>query len=208
MTMLSDIPDPDETVDSLLPLVPVTYGALEHGVAKAHAYFEHEGEAIEPFTFAQITRFQARLHLTRVGRLRVEFDYDELANNGLEIHYNSSPIRLRKAFRGGAPLPGSFAMENFHAQTLALFSDAEVPVRPNLILLWDVIRPAYLLAPDLYIACPKGTRLKFPNVAECHWLVKLPNVALMPQPAVRVDEIDQYDDLEIYRPFDKTSESE
>lgn len=206
--MPSDIPDPDEIVELLNPLVPVAYGALEHGVAKAHGYFEAEKLPIEAFLFGQLTRYHARRHLTEIGRLRVEFEYDELANNGLEIMYDGALIRLRRAFRGGVPLPGSFAMESFYAQTLPLFVDLDVPVRPNLILLWDVIRPAYLLAPDLYIACPKQSALRFPNVAACHWLVKLPNVALLPKPAIRVDDIDAYEDLDIYRPLEKTVDGE
>lgn len=205
MTMFEDSPDPDSIVSDLTRLVPVTYGALEVGVAKAHSYFETEGAEIEPFLFSQIVRWSARRHLTTKGRLTVEFEFDELANNGLSISFEGYDIRLRKAFRGGVPTPGSFAMETFHSQTFGFFGDAS---RPNLFILWDVSRPSYDLAPDLYVACPKESTLKFPNVAECHWLVKLPNVALMPQPAVRVDDFDKYEDLPIHRPLEATGEAE
>jgi hypothetical protein len=68
--------------------------------------------------------------------------------------------------------------------------------------------PSFTLAPDLYLACPKESFVAFPNVAACHWLVKLPNVALMPQPAIRVEEFDNYEDLDIYRPLEDTGDTE
>ncbi len=207
MTMTTAIPDPDAVIESMAGIIPVTYGALEFGTAKAHAFFEAERREIEPFLFADITRYHARNHLIEQGRLRVEFFYEEKMNNGLEIAYNGSRWRLRKAFRGGVPLPGSFAMEGFHAQTLGLIDESPTEGL-NCFVLWDVIRPSYILAPDLYVAAPKRNFKRFPNAAECHWLVKLPNVALMPRPAIRVEDVDQYDDLDIYRPFEETGEAE
>jgi hypothetical protein len=119
--------------------------------------------------------------------------------------FSDYPLRIRKAFRGGLPTPGSGVLEQFHAQTLGL---AGVSDRPNLFILWDLFKPSYMLAPDLYVACPRGTTLGFPNVAECHWLVKLPNVALLPDAPVQVDGFDVYDDLDIRRPIDESESGE
>jgi hypothetical protein len=207
MTVHSDIPDPKSIIERILPLVPVTYGSLEVGAAKAHHYF-FEAERVEPdgHLFSAIVRNHARRHLIEHGRLNVEFDYEELANGGLEITYQDLRFRLRKAFRGGAPQPGSFAMETFHAQTL--FGALPESWRPNLYILWDVLRPAWTLAPDLYLACPKQARLRFPNVADCHWLVKLPNVALLPGQWIQVDSLDTFEDLPMHRPLEETGTDE
>lgn len=205
MTMLEVIPDPDRVVSDLRDLVPVTYASLEVGVTIALGVFEGQKEKPEPFLYADLVRHYARREMVERGRLRVDFEAEELANNGLQISYGNYPrIRLRKAFRKGAPVAGSFAMDDFYAQTLMFEAQAE----PNLLMLWDAYLPSFTLAPDLYLACPKRSYAKFPSAAECHWLVKLPNVALMHQPAVRVDDLDHYEDLDIYRPLEDTGEAE
>jgi hypothetical protein len=135
MTMFGDVPDPDQVVEDLKELVPVVYASLEIGVAKALRTFELEGTKPEKFLFADLVRYHARRDLITVGRLRLDFVCEELANNGIQLgHRNYPRLRVRKAFRGGAPVPGSFAMEQFHAQTLPMF---ELPYQPNLLMLWD-----------------------------------------------------------------------
>jgi hypothetical protein len=195
-----DVPDPERVIRDVEKLVPVVYGAIEDGTVLARRFFEDRAEQCETFLFSDLVRYGAKKKL-EYARLRVELELVDLANNGLLLGFDGYSIRIRKAYRGEVAVPGSFALEQFHAQTLRLFPDSG---RPNLFVLWDVYRPSFALAPDLYVACPKVNTARYPSTADLHWLWKLPNVALLPGEPVAADGFDDYEDLPIRKPETET----
>ena len=198
--MIADIPEPERVIADLADFVPLAYGAIEAGTVEARDFFDARGDEYESFLFSDIVRYGAKKHFER-NRLQAELEIVDLANNGLLLSHNGYPIRIRKAYRGSVSVPGSFAMEQFHAQTLRLIPETD---NPNLFVLWDVYKPSFALAPDLYVACPKKNTARFPNAADLHWLWKLPNVALLPGAPVEAQGFDDYEDLIIRKPGDGT----
>jgi hypothetical protein len=195
------IPEPEQVIAEIADLVPITYSALEVGVFEARRYFEERRDEYEPHLFSALVRHSAKKHF-RSRNLRAEYEILDLANNGLYLVYKGYPIRIRKAYRGTVAVPGSFALEQFHAQILPLgFTDV---IQPNLFIVWDVYKPSYSLAPDLYVACPRKNSARFPDAADLHWQWKLPNVALFPGQAIEADGYDEYEDLPIRKPEEQT----
>jgi hypothetical protein len=199
-----ELPDPEEVIEDLRTFIPIAYGAIEAGTTVARAFFEGQRADCESFLFSDMVRWAAKRHFER-DRLRAELEIVDLANNGLLVGHKDYGIRVRKRYNGGVAVPGTFTMEQFHAQTLRLVPNTG---RPNVFVLWDVYKPSFALAPDLYIACPKTNTAKFPDVASLHWLWKLPNVALLPGKPVEAEGFDDYEDLPIRRPGNAPTGSE
>lgn len=201
ITVSADIPDPEDVIDDLLEFVPLAYAAIEAGSTEARSFFDDRGDEYESYLFSDIVRYGAKKHFER-HRRKVELEIIDLANNGLLLSHNGYPIRIRKAYRYGVAVPGSFAMEQFHAQSFNLLN--EVSGKANLFVLWDVYKPSFTLAPDLYVACPKRNTARFPDSADLHWMWKLPNVALLPGAPVEADGFDDYEDLPIRKSGEET----
>jgi len=62
----------------------------------------------------------------------------------------------------------------------------------NLLVLWNIVRPAFALTESLYIACPKSGGITRDSVS-AHWLVQLPNPAFnrSPPPEEPIDETEE-----------------
>jgi len=195
-----EVPDPEAVIADLADFVPIAYGAIEAGAVIAQSFFEARGDPFESFLFSDLLRYGAKKHFEQ-NRLRAELEIIDVANNGLLMAHNGYGLRVRKAYRGGVAVPGSFAMEEFHAQTFHLLPTSD---KPNVFVLWDVYKPSFVLAPDLYVACPKRNTARFPNAADLHWLWKLPNVALLPGVPVKAEGFDDYEDLPIRKPVTDT----
>jgi len=195
------LPNPEQVIEEISGVVPITYGALEVGVFEARRYFEQRGDEYEPFLFSALVRYGAKRHF-EARKMRAEFEMLDLANNGLFVIYNNYPLRIRKAYREGIAVPGSFTLAQFHAQVLPLGLPAMD--KPNLFIVWDVFKPSYMLAPDLYVACPKYNTARFPDPADLQCRYKLPNVAMLPTKPVQADGYDEYEDLPIRKPEEST----
>lgn len=197
---MDDTPEPERVLADLAGLVPIAYGALEIGVYDARRYFELRRDAFEPHLFSAIVRHSAKKHF-ETHRIRAEFELLDLPNNGLFVVWDGYRIRVRKAYRGSVGVPGSLSMIQFHAQELPLgFAE---PLKPNLFLIWDVYKPSYLLAPDLFVACPRRNTARFPDSADMRWQRILPGVAMFPGEPVEADGFGEYEDLPIRKPGEK-----
>lgn len=165
-------PEPDDVIHDLERVTPAFYHALEAGAVVARGFFDERGDEVEPYHFASTVRYVAKRYLCEAG-LAVEFEVDDLANNGLSLAYGPYNIRIRKRDEDGLPVPGhSRVLQEFYQQSLRLLS--ETAERVNLLVLWDIARPSFALTETLYIACPKSGGITRDSVS-AHWLVHLPN---------------------------------
>jgi len=200
MTMFEP-PDPDDVLADLAPLSPTLYRALEAGTSEARGFFDARQEPYEKFQFSGTTRYVAKRFLEKAG-IDLEFEPEDIPNNGLYLIFRGYPLRIRKRFNGGVAAPGSRTLQAIHAQTFG-WGDYRA-IRPNLFILWEIVLPTFHLDEHLLVACPKETDAKYPALADCHWVVPLRNVALTgPVMPPTPDESDT-EDLNIYRPFEDT----
>ncbi len=200
MTMdMTDPPDSEEILKELGPVLPPIYGALEAGTQEAREYFESRETPIDPYLASDLARWRAKQYLDTVGHgiSAVEYEREELANNGLCVTYkNKYLVRIRKSANGLLPVPGrSKAMQYFYKQlSFGFFQGAEQDHQPgllNLIILWDATNN-YTLK-DLVLSCPKDGEDTRASV-EAHWYIPIPH------PALSVDgqqSADVPDDLDI-----------
>ncbi len=184
-------------------LRPVLFKAVEAGVQHARDYFEWTGRTYEPYLFSTLVRTEARSRLRGLGH-EAEYEIDETQNLGLHLHYTVPGhslfdegrvyhIRIRKAFRGAAPVPGqSHRGRRFYNQ--GGYIQGELPgLTPdvtNLLILWDVTA-AWMMKPELLVACPMGTA-PFGSDVPCSW--QLPITAPYAMPAVAVLQPDDDDE--------------
>jgi hypothetical protein len=158
---------------------------------------------VDAFLGSGLVRWRARRYLDHVARplVKVEYDREELANNGLSLTFRNSgsyAIRIRKADAGALPVPGtSKVMQAFYAQQLS-FALGEAPANEvedantalNLVMLWEVTS-AYRLK-ELRLVCPRSGGLTRESV-QWHWDVTIPHPALAVEgqpPTEQVDDLD------------------
>jgi len=116
-------PEPDRVIYDLQWVTPQFYQALEAGAVVARGFFDERGDEVEPYHFASTVRYVAKRSLSEAG-LAVEFEVENLANNGLSLAYGPYNIRIRKADEDGLPVPGhSRVLQEFYQQSLRLLSE-------------------------------------------------------------------------------------
>src|SRR2546427_7998075 len=140
------IPDAEDVLKDLKPLVPAVYGALEAGVLSAREFFESKAAPIDPFHGTSQVRWEAKRYLDGAGHeiSQCEYERENLSNNGLCLVFKKKYlIRIRKSYDGVLPVPG-------HSKVLqAFYHQLSFPFMPsgaghyessllNLVILWDV----------------------------------------------------------------------
>jgi hypothetical protein len=136
--------------------------------------------------------------LVRAGH-KVDFELGQLANNGLILTYGDYCIRIRKSDDGKVPVPGgSSVLQDFYQQVAFRFGDGHAESRTNLLILWDVIKPSYALAPNLYLAYPLSGGVSRDSVV-IGWMVAIPHFTeTVGKASERVpDAVDEPADLDI-----------
>jgi hypothetical protein len=190
------IPEPEDVLVDLRDLTPLLYLAMESGVHHARDYFERNDQVPDPWLFSHLVRYQAKQILTDSGYSVEELEVDNLANSGLSLSTHGYPIRIRKGDHGAPPAPQSHSLHDFYVQgRLPFGSGGPDDDKPNLVVLWDVDRPAYNMTSSLVLACPAGVS---GTDVPCHWKVPIPQVAAATPPSTP-DPTQPVDDLDLQR---------
>lgn len=171
------IPDPDDELENLAPLIPILFEGFEAATEKASQFFESQSKPVNSALYPTLVRYYMREHLKDKGQVVDEFDREEIFNNGLCVTYGVRRIRMWKAYDDTIPPPGSsFTKQSFLGQQLAmsLFGDNPKPIELNLVILWNV-NSHYRLS-GLYLACPKSA-LHNGAAAEAYWSRPIPHPA-------------------------------
>ena len=79
----------------------------------------------------------------------VQWNVQNLANNGLELSYQGCQIRIRKARGRSIPRPTSATQRGFYMQELLDFGEEGSGSVMNLLILWRVDSSSQLLGLDL-----------------------------------------------------------
>jgi hypothetical protein len=197
-----EAPDPDRVLKDVGGISPTIYEALEGAAISARGFFEARGESVEPYHFASHVRYDARQYLVRRGH-KVDFELGDLPNNGLMLTYGRYSIRIRKSDEGDVPIPGaSTVLQRFYHQLSLRFNNQQLSKPINLLILWDVLKPSYVLAGDLLLVYPTGGAITRDSVTYS-WMVSLPHPALAPpvappkSPEEEMAQTDEEIDLDI-----------
>lgn len=180
--MNDNVPDAEEVLKDLMPLVPALYGALEAGTLSAREFFEAKAAPIDPYHGSSHVRWEAKRYLDSLGQdiTDCQYDREDLSNNGLCLTLkNKYRIRIRKSSDGLLPVPGpSKTMQAFYHQLafpqFVPATEASATALLNLVLLWDTTDD-YTLT-ELVLACPKAGGTEKASV-EAHWYVPVPHPA-------------------------------
>ena len=182
---MSEIPAPEHVLQTLAPVWPPIYTALEWATQQTRAYFDAEGTPIDRHLAPSLVRYQAKRYLARLGHAVQEeegeaYAFQTLPNNGLSLSYRGDllyALRILKALDGQLPAPGaSRARQAFWHQQLifdyAAPSAAELRPSLNLLVLWET-DAAYTLR-RLSLVCPKVGALTRESVA-VYWTIEIPH---------------------------------
>jgi hypothetical protein len=138
-----NVQDPEFWVEELMPLLTDIDFALKIAVPKAHGFFTHfHKKPINRPVLSNLIRYHALEYLWAQG-----FDHttakeegadgwglQRLPNNGIELLYKQSCIRLRKGI--DPPYPTTGASEDFYQQ--ALFGELDRGVVTNLLIMFNL----------------------------------------------------------------------
>ena len=172
--------DPQEILESLTSLIPHLYHSLEAAIQAARSFFDERNEKPDPYLFPCLVRYHAKL-LLREREQAADYEFDDLANNGLYLVFGEYPIRVLKSDDGRLPVPGnSKAKQEFYNQQLSFtFMPGSVTLpmsRMNLVVLWDT--DSLWNLERLTLVCPKAGGVTRESV-ETHWEIQIPHPALL-----------------------------
>lgn len=195
------IPEPNEELRKLEPLIPVLFEAFEGATESACAFFEGEEKPINAALHPCLVRYYARDFLQDKCQVVEEFEREEIANNGLCLAYRGRRYRIWKAEDERLPAPGpSGVKQAFLNQQLSMFLPEHGEARPvdlNLVILWNVDQQHRLTG--LHLVCPKWASSDG-LTAEAHWAcpIEHPAAGMAGVPSEpRPTEPDGYKDLPI-----------
>ena len=167
--------------------------ALEAGTADAHDYFEGHGEDVNRTLYPSIVRYRAIQVLESAGVEAVEFERENIANNGIEIQHGRYRLRVLKAEDGDVPRAGSSSRKrNFYHQG-TLFPATDGASVTNLVVLWDYDGQGIT---ELVLACPMAAESKKAGVRVA-WTTPIPHPADAAAGSAVVDDEEGDEDLPI-----------
>jgi hypothetical protein len=191
-----NVPDTDDALKAVQPIMPAIYGALEAGTQAAREFFESRAADIEPYHAASTARWEAKRYLQDQGHQVASGSYSVagIANNGLRVTFGKYVLWILKSPDGLLPIAASGTKRLFYAQQLSLaFPGADPsPGTLALVVLWDAT-PDYRLG-DLVLACPEGGAETLASV-RAHWYIPVPHPASIIESAGNQQEPMDDDDL-------------
>jgi len=136
-----DVRDPDYWVDELMPLLTDIDFGLRLAVPQAHSFFTkfHKKPVNRPVR-SNLIRYHALEYLWSQGFDSAKeegsdgWGLQKLPNNGIELLYKQSCVRLRKGI--DPPYPTTAASEDFYQQ--ALFGELDHGVITNLLIMYNL----------------------------------------------------------------------
>jgi len=141
MAIPNDVHDPDLWVELLKPLLLELDFAFQIAVPKAHQFFTnyHKKPVNRPL-LSNLIRYHALEYLWSSGHSDAKEEDEDgwgfrgLPNNGIELLYQQSCIRVRKGI--DPPYPTTGNAEDFYRQKL--FQEMESGVKINLLILYNL----------------------------------------------------------------------
>ena len=199
--MIPNVHDPEFWHEELQPLLIDLDFALNVAVPKAHAVFsEHLKKPVNRPLLSNLIRYFVLDYLWSRGHSAAEIDPDtwgmrRLPNNGIEVIFRRSCIRIRKALE--PPLPMTASAQDFYQQLLSEeFNDTSVAT--NLLILWN-LNAKLEYAGDMRLIRPvNGT----PRAVQWDWAKKVVLTSVDPGRVV-TPEYSQPTDLPITREGDE-----
>jgi hypothetical protein len=199
---MAKIQESEKALKALASLLPVVYSALEAATQSTREFFDREDRPIDSYLAPCLVRYYAKQHLDSVGQ-SVEYDREELSNNGLCLTYNNYLLRIWKSEDGELPVPGqSRPRQAFFQQLPIAINNPEEQL--NLAILWEVSSDYNLQR--LLLSCPKAGDTTRASV-EAYWTIPIPHPALSSPPQSQID-VNEVADLDITRikPLDLEAE--
>jgi hypothetical protein len=179
------LPDLFTARQSLRPILPSVYRALESGAQDASIHFEHAVYEFEGGLHASIVRASCRHWLKQQ-----EFELEDLPSNGICLHHGDFRIRILKAREDTLPETNqSKARLQFFKQEPLLIDAEFQPDRWNLLVLWNIDNKLRLT--DLRVACTKPVD-DDPEGYETYWEFPIENPVktIAPTPIAEDDDED------------------
>ncbi len=140
--MIPNVHDPEYWHEELQPLLADLDFALRVATPKAHAVFtDHLQKPVNRPLLSNLIRYFVLEYLRSRGHSASDIEDPDswglrgLPNNGIEIIYKRSCIRIRKGI--DPPCPNTQAQRDFYQQRL-WEDDGEDAVATNLIVLWNL----------------------------------------------------------------------
>lgn len=146
--MIPDIHDPEYWLEQLSPLLNELQFAFASAVPKAEEFFRvfKNRSRINRPLYSSLVRYEVLEYLTAKGYNAIDevptvdgpiegCGLRHLPNNGIELRFQASCIRIRKGTE--PPCPHTGASQDFYQQSLD-FGDAAAGIVTNLLVLWDL----------------------------------------------------------------------
>jgi hypothetical protein len=166
--MIPNVHDPDYWHEELRPFLVDLDFALQLAVPKAHKFFSsYEEKPVNKPLLSNLIRYYVLEYLWSRGHNAKESDPDgwgmrSLSNNGIEVLYKRSCIRIRKGLE--PPCPMTSSAQDFYQQSL--FEECgEDSVVTNLLILWN-LRYDLQYSGDMHIVRPVNGDAK---TVVCDW---------------------------------------
>lgn len=141
--MIPNLHDPDYWLEELEPLLRELDFAFQVAIPKAHKFFtDYHKKPVNRPLLSNLIRYHALEYLWSKGYNDAKEEGDDpdgwglrgLPNNGIELLYKQSCIRVRKGIE--PPCPMTAAAKNFYQQRL--FAEAIAGVVTNLLVLYSL----------------------------------------------------------------------
>ena len=147
---LEQVPAPDQVLQELRPALQRIWSAVETAIHQTIDFFAAEGVPVDASLGPNLVRYYAKRYLDENDlpeEIELEFERQELGNNGLLVKCGPHHLRILKSDDGRPPVPGySDAKKDFYQQPLPLIAiagpgEALKPLR--LLVLWDALPKSY-----------------------------------------------------------------
>ncbi|HXJ39031.1 MAG TPA: hypothetical protein VNH18_07120 [Bryobacteraceae bacterium] len=162
----NNLDDPDYWHEELAPLLREIDLALQASVPQAREFFDtYLKRVVNRPLLSNLTRYFMLEYLKKTGFNPRDLDDEDgdgwslknLSNNGIEIMFRGSCIRIRKGVE--APLPATRAAQDFYQQVLNQ-EFAQATVLTNIMVMWNLTRGLEYEG-EMYLLRPKsGNRKK------------------------------------------------
>jgi hypothetical protein len=178
-----DVHDPDYWLQELRPLLDELHFAFQTALPKAVEYFEQRNRPINGPLLSNLIRYEVLEYLRSHGISAYEDDSEVLGpldgcgmnalpNNGIELVYKGSCLRLRKGVE--PPRPTTEAQRGWYQQELGLRYEDDRPVAlTNLLLLWYAKGPREFAGLKLL-----RTEGVLENSVVCDWEIPVPGPSI------------------------------
>ena len=209
MRMDMYIPDPDQALEELYPLIFAVHDFLLESTDQVLPYFQLRGLAIDRTTSGDMFRFELLRRLKANCQIKdhnyQDLSVKKLSNNGIECRFAGWTIKIFSGTDLHPPGYSSARLSFFRQEQFLnlsmipdLFPDEPTSLKPNIVLLYE-FSDSYTKV-DLKLALPMSVATRWSPV-ECYWKVDVPlgdnnQPSQPPGPTTFPETFDLIDDLD------------